>query len=162
MVLLDKNGIKLAEQKIKGYIVGVDETEEGFNLFVVVRNQFDLIPLDVDFKVGKFRKLAKVAPILLTGTLDITRDFRLRGLKSGEVTTYFLDNATRLGYFASKVALPNGSFTSRLSFANKLTAAESFQPAIYKGQKINKDNIISMASTSSISSQATFMSQLND
>lgn len=133
VVLLDQNGVKLAEQKIEGFILGVDETEEGFNIFVLVRNQLELIPLDADFKVGKFRKLANVNRNILGGGLDISRNFRLRGLKSGEVTKYFLSIATQPGYLNLNALLPNGDYYSRLSFANKLSAAESLQPEIIVG-----------------------------
>ncbi len=39
VVLLDSNGVKLAEYNIKGVIVGVDETKDGFNIFFALENR---------------------------------------------------------------------------------------------------------------------------
>ena len=141
VTVLDQDGNKLTEQKIKGPIYGVDESEEGFNIFHLVSdrgiNQLALTELDADFKIQKTRKLPIIdrPQSLRSGAwLGVSRSYRLRGLKSGEVTRYYTTIACQPGYFDMRGKLPITDLHSRLSYANKLSAAESpQQPEIILG-----------------------------
>ena len=146
LVLLDQNGAKLAEHDFKDpiHIVGVDETREGFNIFYLIKNrvirQLALTQLDDKFKVHKTQKWPLVARSRNFGTssMGISRDFRLRGLKSGEVSRYFLETATQPGNLDMNGRLPIGNFKSQwFAYANKLSAAESpQQPEIMIGSSL--------------------------
>lgn len=140
MVLLDNNGVKVGEQKIHGQVLGVDEDEGGFSIFHLVNhrgtNQLMLSQFDNEWKVGRSQKLPVVDRPQNPGvsTLGISQSFRLRGLKSGEVTKYFLNIATQQGYLEMRGRLPIANLTSRFYYANKLSAAESTsQPEIIVG-----------------------------
>lgn len=143
LYLLDPNGVKIAEHDFKDpiLIIGVDEVAEGFNIFYLIKNQVNrqlaMAQLDGDFNVLKTRTwpLVHRPQNLGISSLGISRSFRLRGLKSSEVTKYFLDDAPQPGYLDASGRLPVGNFKSKLfAYANKLSAADSpGQPEIMIG-----------------------------
>ena len=155
LVLLDEQGKPLAEHDIKAHIliVGVDESEDGFNIFYLtnhrVNRELALTRMDGDFKVRTTEKWPLVKHLQNWGasSLGISRDFRLRGLKSGEVTKYFLETATQPGHLDMNDRLPVANLKSKLfGYANKLSAAESpQQPEIligYNFQLLDFDEFI--------------------
>lgn len=141
--LLDPNGVKLAEHDFKDpiKIVGVDEVKEGFNIFYLIKSRvarkFAMAQLDGDFKVRKTQTwpLVDRPQNLGVSSLGISRSFRLRGLKSGEVTKYFLEDSPQPGYLDANGRLPVANFKSKwFAYANKLSAADSpLQPEILVG-----------------------------
>ena len=140
VVLLDENGVNIGEQKVKGYVLAVDEVEEGFNIFFLVQDhgatRLVLTQLDHKWKEIKTRKPEVFdRPQNPGGAVsDFPQSFRLRGLKSGEVTKYFLNVASQPGYLDMRGRLPIGNLPSRFYYANKLSAAESAsQPEIIVG-----------------------------
>ena len=117
---------------------------DGFNIFYLtnhrVNRELALTRMDGEFKVRKTEKWPLVKHLQNWGasSLGISRDFRLRGLKSGEVTKYFLEAATQPGHLDTNDRLPIANFKSKLfGYANKLSAAESpQQPEILIGYNL--------------------------
>ncbi len=146
LVLLDQNGVPLAEHDFEDptLIVGVDETDDGFNIFYLTNHRANrelaLTKLDDNFSVRKTEKWPLVCGRQNWGvsSLGISRDFRLRGLKSGEVTKYFLETAAQPGHLDTKGRLPIANFRSKwFGYANKLSTAESpQQPEILIGYNL--------------------------
>ena len=141
LVLLDRQGMNLAEYELNGAVLGIDETKKGFNIFCVEIErgnwQLELTQLDNKFKLRKTQRLPVIDrpqnPISWGG-VGITENFRLRGLKSGEVTRYFLEIASQSGYLEMRGRLPIENLPSRFYYTNKLSAAESpLQPEIIVG-----------------------------
>ncbi len=112
-------------------IVGVDETKDGFNIFFALENrgpsQFMLTQLDDSLVERLTTKLPIVdrSQTIYSCRLGVSRSFRLRNLKSGEVTKYFSDIATQSRYIDMGGRLPFRNLPTRLSYANKLSAAET-------------------------------------